>query len=200
LPQQDAIGIEINTFPLYFKEISQRPRAVRPAFGGPYLGVRMSDVDQGSLQYFQSRACNSQWAGFLRALAEELMQQMPVEELRAFFFVIGGRIATQNPLPGGASLADLESNANAYFNKLDWGWVKVRDLQSSLEFAHSCAPLRQAFGDNALSWASGLLEGLYATWLRQVGAANQLELHQIGGAEGAVDTLRFRLAHPSYFA
>lgn len=160
----------------------------------------MSEIDQGSLQYFQSRACSEQWAGFLRALAEELGRQMPAEELRAFFFVIGERMAGQDPLPGGASLAELEASANAYFGRLGWGWVKVRDLQSSLEFAHSCAPLRQAFGDAALSWTSGLLEGIYAAWLRQVGATHELALHQIGGVEGPTDTLRFRLAHPSYFA
>ncbi len=160
----------------------------------------MSDIEQGSLAYFQSRAGDASWLGFLRALADELNAQMPVEELRAFFFMIGGRLAARDPLPAGASLAELETNANAYFAKQAWGWVKVRDMQSSLEFMHSCAPLRQAFGEQSLSWAAGLLEGLYATWLRQVGATNQLELHQIGGAEGVVDTLRFRLAHPSYFA
>jgi hypothetical protein len=159
----------------------------------------MSDIEQ-SLHYFQSRSASAQWTGFLRALATELEQHMPVEELRAFFFMVGTRMAENDPPPTGSNLADLESAANSYFAKLDWGWVKVRDLHSSLEFMHSCAPLRQAFGEQALAWTSGLLEGLYSSWLKKIGAGGELELHQIGGVEGPVDTFRFRLAHPSYFA
>lgn len=159
----------------------------------------MSDLEQGSLQYFHSRVSHSQWLPLLRSLADELNAQMPPEELRSFFFAIGGRIAAAEPLPAGTSLADLERNANDYFARLGWGWVKIRDLQSSLEFVHACAPLRQAFGEASLSWSPALIEGIYAAWLKRLGASNQLELHQIGGIEGPVDVLRYRLAHPSYF-
>jgi hypothetical protein len=160
----------------------------------------MSTVELHSLEYFAARACDPQWKIFLRALADELGAQMPDTELRAFFHVIGGRIARQAPLPPGSSLADLEKNVNAYCAASGWGWLAVRDLSNSLEFQHSCAPLRAAFGDDALPWTSALLEGLYAEWVKQVGAGDQLELHQVGDAEGPTDTLRFRLAHPSLFA
>ncbi|MDB5970702.1 MAG: hypothetical protein JWQ90_3152 [Hydrocarboniphaga sp.] len=159
----------------------------------------MSDLEQGSLQYFHSRASHSLWLPLLRALADELNAQMPPEELRSFFFAIGGRIAAADPLPAGTSLADLERNANHWFGYAGWGWVKIRDLQSSLEFVHACAPLRQAFGDVALAWSPAVIEGIYAAWLKRLGASGPLELHQVGGVEGPVDVLRFRLAHPSYF-
>lgn len=160
----------------------------------------MSDIEEGSLQYFLSRICDGQWAGFLRALADELNEQMPPEELRAFFYVVGSRMARERPLPPGSTLGELERNVNDYFGSIGWGWARVRDLHSSLEFLHACAPLRQAFGDASVPWAGAVLEGIYATWLKQLGAAGQLELHQIGSVEGPADSLRFRLAHPSYFA
>lgn len=156
----------------------------------------MSDLERRSLEYFMGRACEGQWQSFLRAMAEELSQQMPAAELRAFLFLVGKRMADAHPLPPGQTLTELEAHCNAYFGRIAWGWLRVRDLESSLEFLHSCAPLRQAFGDGAIGWASGVLEGLYAGWLAQMGAGDQLVLQQIGPAEGICDTLRFRLAHP----
>ncbi len=159
----------------------------------------MSELEQGSLQYFQSRASFSLWLPLLRSMADELNAQMPAEDLRSFFFAIGGRIAAADPLPVGTSLADLERSANDFFSRYGWGWVKIRDLHAALEFVHACAPLRQAFGDASMSWAPALFEGIYAAWLKRIGASSQLELHQVGGLEGSVDVMRFRLAHPSYF-
>lgn len=159
----------------------------------------MSDIEQGSVAYFLSRPVNPQWSDFLHSLAEELGEQMGAEEIRAFFTVLGRRIARRNPLAAGETLHDLERVINDYLARCDWGWMRVRDLNSSLEFLHSCAPLRRAFGDAALDWAPGLLEGLYSEWLKQSGAEESLVLQQLGRAEGVADTLRFRLAHPSQF-
>jgi len=157
----------------------------------------MSDLEQGSLNYFLSAPGDAQWADFLRVLSEELSEQMSSEEIRAFFVVLGCRIARRNPLQPGETLMDLEAAANDYLRRCSWGWMRVRDLNSSLEFLHSCAPLRQALGDAAMDWAPGLLEGLYSEWLKQVGADDNLVFQQLGRPEGLPDTLRFRLAHPS---
>lgn len=162
-------------------------------------GEQMTELDQGSLQYFSAHACDPQWRSFLGALASELNAQMPPEELRAFYYVVGRRMADQSPLQPGDSLNELEGKLNAVFSGMQWGWCKVRDLGSSLEFAHSCSPLRAAFGDASMEWCGALLEGMYATWLRQLGASADLLLRQVGSAEGPTDTLRFRLAHPSLF-
>ncbi len=157
----------------------------------------MTDIERGSLEYFMTRAADGPWRGFLQVLATELRAQMPAPEIRAFFHVLGNRLATRDPLPVGQSLGDLEVNVNRYFSQAGWGWMRLRDLNSSLELLHSCAPLRQAFGDEAMEWAPALLEGLYAGWFKQLGAGHGLQLQQVGGAEGAADTLRFRLAHPN---
>lgn len=159
----------------------------------------MSDLDQGSLRYYGAQACDPQWKGFLSALASELNSQMPADELRAFFFVIGKRIAESNPVQVGESLEQLETNLNHYFRSSGWGWVKVQDLHTSLEFLHSCAPLRSAFGDAAMDWCPALLEGTYSVWMKQLGAGDDLQIRQVGQIEGASDTLRLRLAHPSLF-
>lgn len=159
----------------------------------------MSDLEQGSLRYFLSAPISSQWSDFLAVLAEELAEQMSAEEIRAFFVVLGRRAARRSPLTQGETLQDLEHFVNDYLARVGWGWMRVRDLNSSLEFLHSCSPLRRAFGDAAMDWAPGLLEGLYAEWLKQLGADENLVLQQLGKPEGLPDTLRFRLAHPSQF-
>lgn len=159
----------------------------------------MSDIEHDSLRYFAARACDEQWRAFLTALADELADQMPLEEMRGFFFAIGTRMAAGQALASIESIQILEDKMNAWFVAHGWGWTRVRDLQNSLEFQHACAPLRAAFGEKALPAASALLEGMYTTWLSQVGAGGDLELRQIGGAEGPADVFRFRLAHASAF-
>ena len=153
----------------------------------------MNDIERGGLQYFASRACDPQWRLFLRTLADE-------EEIRAFFYVLGPRMAEADPIDPVETLEELEEAINRRLGDTGWGWVMIRDVHSSLEFVHSCAPLRAAFGDEAMSWSGALLEGMYAVWMKALGAGDELQLRQIGEAEGVVDTMRFRLAHPSLFA
>lgn len=160
----------------------------------------MLDVEQGSLEYFLSRPVDARWAGLLQALAEELAGQMPQPEIKAFFAVLGRRWAQKMPLPKSADLKDFEREANAVFAACEWGWLRIRDLGNCIEFQHSCAPLRAAFGAEAMGWTPGLLEGLYEEWLRDLGAGKGLVLRQVGRAEGPADTLRFRLAAADYFA
>ena len=160
----------------------------------------MLDLEQGSLDYFLSRPVDAQWAGFLAVLGEELGAQMPAHETKAFFAVLGRRWARRMPLPAGGDLKALEKSANAVFSTCGWGLVRVRDLGNCVEFQHSCAPLRSAFGIEAMSWTPGFLEGIYQEWLREQGASQGLVLRLVGRAEGAADTLRFRLAASDYFA
>lgn len=160
----------------------------------------MNDIERSALRFFAARACDRQWQLFLRTLADELNDQMDVEEIRAFCYVLGQRMAEASPIPEVETLDALEQVLNQRFGDMDWGWVMIRDVHSSLEFVHSCAPFRSAFGDAGMAWAGALLEGMYAIWLRQLGAGEELQLRQIGEAEGDADTMRFRLAHPSLFA
>jgi Cellulose synthase subunit D len=160
----------------------------------------MLDLEQGSLAYFTNRPSSPQWSGFLRAFAQELTAQMPAAESRAFCRLLGQRWARENPLPEATRLGDLETVVNQWLAARDWGWVSIRDLQSSLEFQHSCSPLRQAFGTEGWAWSVGLLEGLYTQWARQFGAGDGLVVRQVGSVEGVVDTLRLRLAPQAHFS
>lgn len=160
----------------------------------------MLDIEQGSMDYLMSRPVDVRWAGFLAVLADELAAQMSAAEIKAFFAVLGRRWARRMPISAGNDLATLEAAANKAFSSCDWGWVRIRDLHNCVEFLHSCAPLRSAFGEAAMAWAPGLLEGVYAEWLREQGAGQGLVLKHVGRAEGALDTLRFRLAAADYFS
>ena len=57
----------------------------------------MLDLEQGSLNYYSSRAVTPQWSGFLQGLAAELASQMGDDELRSFFRVVGRRWAQHQP-------------------------------------------------------------------------------------------------------
>lgn len=160
----------------------------------------MLDIEQGSLDYFLAQPVDARWAGLLGVLAEELASQMPAPEIKAFFAVLGRRWARRMPLSGGSDLKEFEKAANVAFASCHWGWLRIRDLSNCIELQHSCSPLRSAFGPEAMSWAPGLLEGLYDEWLRVQGAGRDLVLRQVGRVEGPADTLRFRLASAEYFA
>lgn len=157
----------------------------------------MSDIEEGSLRYLLGRTQPVQWQGFLSVLADELNAQMPAVELRAFFRALGHRLALKMPLAAGDTLASLEQRLNERLDASGWGWASIRDNGDSLDIQHSCAPLRQAFGNASAGWTGGLLEGLYSDWMKQAGAGDALELRQIGEAPGSCETYRFRLAHPS---
>ena len=160
----------------------------------------MNETESSSLQYLMSRTEAPKWAAFLRVLADELNAQMSVEDIRAFFFVLGQRLGEAESIGEPESLDDLESLANQYFDRQGWGILQIRDVHTSLELVHHCAPLRAAFGDQAMKWSGGLLEGIYTAWLEQMGAGGELQLRQIGEIEGGMDTMRFRLAHESMFS
>ena len=160
----------------------------------------MSDIEQQSLRYFIQRGCDPQWQDFLYAMSEELSEQLSLPELRGFFYAVGARMAAAAPVAAGSSLAELELAFNDWLAQRDWGFVRIHVRQSALELTHACAPLRAAFGERGMAAAGAIIEGLYSTWLTQVGVDDKLALRQIGEAEGPADVLKFRLAHQSLFA
>ncbi len=160
----------------------------------------MSDIEQQSLRYFIQRGCDPQWQDFLYAMSEELSEQLSLPELRGFFYAVGARMAAAAPVAAGSSLAELELAFNDWLAQRDWGFVRIHDRQSALELTHACAPLRAAFGERGMAAAGAIIEGLYSTWLTQVGVDDKLALRQIGEAEGPADVLKFRLAHQNLLA
>jgi len=159
----------------------------------------MDEVNQLSLRYLMARGAEAQWRDFLRAMAAELSIQLSPAELRRTFHNMGRRMAQASPLDA-LTLPSFEQRANDWLLERGWGWLRIDDGDEWLDLMHACGPLRAAFGDDAMRWTSALFEGLYAGWLRQAGAGEDLEVRQIGGASGTCDVLQFRFAHSKVLA
>ena len=153
----------------------------------------MSDVDKGSLSYFLDGACDRQWHAFLAGIAGELSDSRSPADLRTLFLAVGRRMARSSPFSGG-TLRDLELHVNAHCAQVRWGLCRFSEHQDHIEIVHSASPLRAAFGAAALTWTPAILEGMYTEWLNMAGAGGGLRLYQVGGVEGAADSVRFRLA------
>ncbi|MGQ0623027.1 MAG: cellulose biosynthesis protein BcsD [Panacagrimonas sp.] len=135
----------------------------------------------------------------LRAIALELLGQVGEEQLRALFHVAGTRLAEDHALSKVARLADLESEARALLASQDWGWLRIEHREDAVDFVHGDSPLLAWFGEAGQAWSGALFEGLYATWIRQLGADTRLQLREIRNADSGSRELRFRLTHESRF-
>ena len=159
----------------------------------------MANQLESSLKYFAGQQVSTQWQGFLQALSAELQQQMPAEEIESLMYVLGRRMAQDIRPDVGGTLDQMQTAINDVWAEMSWGWASVKDVQTSLEIVHHCAPFRAAFGDEAVQWAGALLEGIYSLWFEELGAGDDLILRQIEVEEGSVDVYRYRLAHRSLF-
>lgn len=154
---------------------------------------------ESSLNYFAGQQVSAQWQGFLQALSGELQQQMPTAEIESLMYVLGRRMGQDMQPDVGGTLEQMQSAINDVWAAMNWGWASVKDVQTSLEIVHHCAPFRAAFGDGGVQWAGALLEGIYSLWFEEVGGGDDLILRQIELEAGTVDVYRFRLAHRSLF-
>ncbi len=133
------------------------------------------------------------WRGFLRALAEEVDSAGGVVARDALLRSVGERMALGRPLPAITDIASLQIEINAILD--DWGWGEA-DLQlntgtRNLVIFHYGLPTVSSVGDPPGTWLSGLLEGLYETWLGQIpGADRSLTARRQKITEVAV-TLRY---------
>jgi hypothetical protein len=157
-------------------------------------------MDNPSLEYMQTRPRETGVATVLRALGEVLRDQVDTAQLRALAYIAGQSLATVHRLGPCETLADVEEEANKVLLKLDWGWLRIESRAEYVQFTHGCPPLRGWFGAEGMAWSGALFEGVFAEWLRGLGAGEQLDLRQVGDAVGADDVLCFRLAHLHQFA
>jgi hypothetical protein len=129
----------------------------------------------------------------------ELLRHVGTDQARALCFAAGTSIAVENRLVGVDKLGEMEQIINAFLKVRDWGWMRVEEHEDAVDFLHGCSPLRAWFGEECLGWAAALFEGLYAEWLRQLGAGERLELRQVDAPKGDDDLVCFRLMHESRF-
>lgn len=157
-------------------------------------------MDPRSQEYLNSRRPPESAEPVLRVLATELELQIPAAQLRSLAYLAGRRFGTQRGIGEIKTLADFEQRANAVLSELSWGWLAVEEAAGAIDILHGCMPLKIWFGDAAMSWSPGFFEGVYAEWMRQLGAGDRLDVREVAVPAGTAEVLRFRLAHESSFA
>ncbi|MFZ6814257.1 cellulose biosynthesis protein BcsD [Undibacterium sp. Rencai35W] len=141
----------------------------------------MSNVS-GNINYYEEQQCSTQWRAFLGAFSTEFSAQGDVQDLRAFMFKLGLRMAASFKLEGGATMRTLEASMNKIWCDLNWGWVQLNEEADSLIIEHNASPIKLAFGEQALEWSPALLEGVYTHWFESLGVDKALRLTQKGAA------------------
>lgn len=144
--------------------------------------------------YFRKHQVSPQWLTVLRAMAQVLPATGDEASLKAIFFNIGEQLAhgAEDRFASIETLTDLELQLNAHWSDLNWGWVDLKELEDAIAIEHHASPLAEAFGDDALPWAVGLLEGYYQTIFKVLGAGESMKVQVVDGQ--AADTqihLRF---------
>ncbi|SDV47845.1 cellulose biosynthesis protein BcsD [Chitinasiproducens palmae] len=149
------------------------------------------EQEKAKLDYYAEQQCSMQWRGFLGALADEMNEQLPVEDLRSLWRRIGERFAARAPLGDCQTIEDLQAAINTVWVRLGWGWASIGDQGDALTISHFCAPLRHAFGPDSANWSAAYLEGVYQTWFSALGVDASLRVRQVSDD---LDNLVFRLA------
>lgn len=144
--------------------------------------------------YFRGQQVSLQWLPVLRALAFEMSAQAEAKDLRLLFFKIGEHFAndTEDRFQGVQTLAQLEDSLNDFWSQINWGWVDFKEVKGYIDITHQAAPLAEAFGDEALGWSVGLLEGFYQTIFKVLGASDSMIVQGVGESSNGMDIhLRF---------
>ena len=111
----------------------------------------------------------TQWRGFLRALAEELDSTAGPSARDTLLRAVGRRMAQMVPVPAANSLETLELEFNEVLCELGWGSVRLDLLEADrrLVLTHGGLPRLGAAGEPPGTWLAAVLEGLYEGWMVQ---------------------------------
>lgn len=139
--------------------------------------------------YFRSQQVSLQWLPMLRAMATELAEHTEASDLRRLFFKIGQRLAadTGDLFQSAKSLTELEEYLNDFWMRINWGWVKFAENESYIDISHHASPLAEAFGDGALPWSVGLMEGFYQSVFHVLGASETIVVREVMGLSSGMD-------------
>lgn len=135
--------------------------------------------------YFRQHQVSRQWQFMLQALAQVLQGAEDTESLKALFFKVGERMAREieGDFASVETLADLQDRINARWSEWHWGWVHFKELEDAIGIEHHAAPLAQAFGEAALPWTVGLLQGFYQTVFEVLGAGDAMRVETVSHSE-----------------
>jgi hypothetical protein len=132
--------------------------------------------------YFRSQQVSLQWSPILFAMAQELETIAPAADLRQLFQKIGTRFANSiaEQFVEIKQLPELNDALNDLWARTQWGYVQLQEASDCIEISHQFSPLHEAFGERAVPWSSGLLEGFYQTVFRNFGATELLNAQCVG--------------------
>ena len=155
------------------------------------------DIEENVFQYYERRACSAQWLAFNRGMAAELSAGLPPEDIRQLFFRIGRRVAEALPVAPCETLADLQSQFNAHWHGIDWGFSSLREEADCVAITHACSPIAMAFGPEATGWSTGFLEGVYQAWFDAQRMPPSLRVMAFEGGAPAGPVVELRLGRSS---
>lgn len=146
--------------------------------------------------YVRGQQISLQWLPVLRAMAMEMPEHSKPADLKKLFFKIGWRFGkdTQHLFNEAKTLSQLEEVLNDFWSQINWGWVKLNEVEGQIDIAHQAAPLAEAFGDEALGWSVGLLEGFYQSIFSLLGANDAMICRSVDDSCAGIN-IRLRFGH-----
>jgi hypothetical protein len=132
--------------------------------------------------YFRSQQVSLQWSPILFAMANELEAIASPVDLRQLFQKIGARFSegVAEQFLDIKALPELNDALNDLWARTQWGYVQLQEAPDCIEISHQFSPLYEAFGERAIPWTIGLLEGFYQSIFRKFGAAELLTAQCVG--------------------
>jgi hypothetical protein len=127
-----------------------------------------TDEELTSLRYYAQQHCSRQWVHFMAAMFAELEERVDPVEADQFLETLGTRMARSLPLRRCDSLEELEEDANAVLEGIDWGWVRIVESGRFIEITHGAYPVIPQ-DESRRSWMVPILEGIYTEWLTAQG-------------------------------
>ncbi|ORE89627.1 hypothetical protein ATO7_07090 [Oceanococcus atlanticus] len=152
------------------------------------------------LQYLRHLKRTPATAPLLRGMAMVLSDNVDHGQLRTLAHVAGGQIGAALPLSSCTTIEDFEAAINAQLLSMDWGWVRLEVAKDHVSIVVGDNPLTTLLGASSSDWAPAILEGLFAEWLRDMGATQELDVRQVLADELPDNLMKFRLAHVNSFS
>lgn len=135
------------------------------------------------VEYVCGQLHSEQWAFFLEAISQELLQLLSLQDVRSLARKAGMRAGRALWSPECDSLEEMEQTANAHWSRLEWGFVGFEEQSGYLLIKHHLSPLKATMGNDAIGWSAGFLEGVYQEWFLLLGASSELQVTQVGEAD-----------------
>ena len=145
-----------------------------------------------SLQYYARQQCSRQWVHFMAAMFSEFEERVDPAEADQFLEALGLKMSRLLPLRHCTSLEELEEDINSVLEGIDWGWMRIREVDNFLEITHGAYPLIPQDENNLRSWLVPVLEGLYGGWLGEQGGDPSFTARLTAPSRGNCALLTFR--------